>query len=198
MRQTAENVLQKVNHKSFRATMGLFATGVAVVTTEWNGRMFGTTINSLTSVSLDPCLLLVCLKKQSETGETIKRHGQFAVSLLSEAQRDLSDRFVRKDHDRFAGLEIIRSEMGLPMLADALAHFCCEVRSVHEGGDHDIIVAEVHACRQRDGQPLVFYRGAYGGLSLERSHCLDAGAAEIAARSRGSFADDQLRAACML
>jgi Flavin reductase like domain len=88
------------------------------------------------------------------------------VSLLSEAQRDVSDRFVRKRNDRFAGLEIICSDTGLPMLAGALAYFCCKVRSVHEGGDHDIIVAEVHACRQRSGQPLGFYRGAYVGVSI--------------------------------
>jgi 3-hydroxy-9,10-secoandrosta-1,3,5(10)-triene-9,17-dione monooxygenase reductase component len=163
----ADDVFPRLDHKSFRATMGLFATGVAVVTTEWHGRMFGTTVNSLTSVSLHPCLLLVCLNRQSETGEAIKRQRQFAVSLLSEAQRDVSERFVRKGNDRFAGLEIICSDTGLPMPAGALAYFCCQVRSVHEGGDHDIIVAEVYACRQRSGQPLVFYRGAYVVVSID-------------------------------
>jgi 3-hydroxy-9,10-secoandrosta-1,3,5(10)-triene-9,17-dione monooxygenase reductase component len=155
--------LKPVGKESFRNAMGLFATGVAVLTTAHEGRYYGVTINSLTSVSLDPFLLLVCLNKSSVTGDAMCKRGDFMVSLLAEAQLDVSRRFVGKSEDRFSDIQLKHSENGIPMPAGCVAYLSCTVRTIHDGGDHDIIIAEVVACDEQPGKPLVFWRGRYGG-----------------------------------
>ena len=155
--------LTPVGKASFRNAMGLFATGVAVLTTAHQGRYHGVTINSLTSVSLDPFLLLVCLNRASVTGDAIRKRGEFMVSLLAEAQLDVSQRFVGKSEDRFSGIELNHSENGIPMPAGCVAYLYCTVRTIHDGGDHDIIIAKVVACDEQPGKPLVFWRGRYDG-----------------------------------
>jgi 3-hydroxy-9,10-secoandrosta-1,3,5(10)-triene-9,17-dione monooxygenase reductase component len=143
--------------------MGVFATGVAVLTTVHEGQYHGVTVNSLTSVSLDPLLLLACLNKSSVTGDAIRKRGEFVVSLLSEGQLDLSRRFVGNSENRFSGIELNYSEGGVPMPVGCVAYLSCSVRTVHDGGDHDIIIADVLACDEQPGKPLVFWRGRYGG-----------------------------------
>jgi 3-hydroxy-9,10-secoandrosta-1,3,5(10)-triene-9,17-dione monooxygenase reductase component len=128
--------LTPVGKASFRNAMGLFATGVAVLTTAHQGRYHGVTVNSLTSVSLDPFLLLVCLSKSSVTGNAIRKRGEFMVSLLAEAQLDVSGRFVGKSEDRFSSIELNHSENGIPMPAGCVAYLACTVRTIHDGGDH--------------------------------------------------------------
>jgi flavin reductase (DIM6/NTAB) family NADH-FMN oxidoreductase RutF len=156
-------MLTPVGKASFRNAMGLFATGVAVLTTAHQGRYHGVTANSLTSVSLDPFLLLVCLNKSSVTGDAMRKRGEFMVSLLAEAQLDVSRRFAGKSEDKFHGIELNHSENGIPMPAGCLAYLSCKARTIHDGGDHDIIIAEVFACDEQPGSPLVFWRGRYGG-----------------------------------
>ena len=148
----------------FRKVIGSFATGVAVVTTVWQGRYHGMTVNSLTSVSLDPCMLLVCPKRGSSTGQAIQNRGEFAVNILADHQRELSKRFVGNLPDRFADLDLSFSDGGLPLLPGSLAHIACRVAAVHAGGDHDIILGEVVSCSDADGEPLVFHKGAFGSL----------------------------------
>jgi 3-hydroxy-9,10-secoandrosta-1,3,5(10)-triene-9,17-dione monooxygenase reductase component len=147
--------------------MGAFATGVAIVTARDAGTCFGMTVNSLTSVSLDPCLLPICPKRGSATGNAIKSSGMFAVNLLNKSQKQLASHFVGQASDRFSGVDIDMSPHGLPVLRDALSHFECIVSDVHAGGDHDIIVGEVVSCVGRDGPPLVFFRGAFGNYTAE-------------------------------
>ena len=97
-------------------------------------------VNSLTSVSLDPCLLLFCVARSSATGAAIKARGAFAVNLLAGEQKNLVKQFCSNPHDRFAGVPMRLSACGMPLLPGSLAHFCCVVEAVHESGDHDIIV----------------------------------------------------------
>lgn len=153
---------EPVDPRAFRAAMGAFATGVAVVTASDRGAWFGMTVNSLTSVSLDPCLLLVCPRRGSATGDAIKASGLFAVNLLNKSQKALASRFVGQNGDRFSGVGVDIGARGLPVLHDALSHFECVVRDVHAGGDHDIVIGEVVSCLRREGDPLVFFRGAFG------------------------------------
>lgn len=150
-----------VDPTSFRKVMGRFATGVAVVTTAHDGMPFGMTINSLTSVSLDPCLLLVCPKKGSATGKAIKSSGRFAVNILEESQKDLCLRFVGENAERFGGLQLEEDAWGAPLLPNSLAQISCRLSAVHSGGDHDIILGEVIACDDKAGQPLIFHDGQF-------------------------------------
>lgn len=151
----------------FRAAMGAFATGVAVVMANHNGHLHGMTVNSLTSVSLDPPLLLVCPRRGSTTGLAMKSSGSFVVNILDERQREIAARFVGDFANRFDGLDLGQSPCGFPVLANALAHFDCIVRNVYEGGDHDIVVGEVVSCTQRPGSPLLFYRGRFGTAAMD-------------------------------
>jgi 3-hydroxy-9,10-secoandrosta-1,3,5(10)-triene-9,17-dione monooxygenase reductase component len=120
-------------------------------------------VNSLTSVSLDPVMLLVCLSKTSATGAAIRKRGEFVVSLLSEDQEHVSRSFVGKWENRLQELDLVYSEGGIPMPSGCVAYMSCRIRAVHDAGDHYIVVADVTACGERPGRPLVFWRGSYGG-----------------------------------
>ncbi len=152
-----------VDPKQFRTAMGAFATGVAVVTTRTEEGCHGMAVNSLTSVSLDPCMLLFCVKHGSKTGAAIKERGAFAVNLLAGDQHHLINQFCGNPDDRFAGVPMVMSECGLPVLGGSLAHLCCTIADIHVSGDHDIVVGRVHALAENGGDPLVFFRGRYGG-----------------------------------
>lgn len=157
--------LKSVDPKLYRTAMGAFATGVAVVTTRWDGAPHGMTMNSLTSVSLDPCMLLICPRRGSTTGTAIARRRAFVVNVLERDQSHLSDRFVGAFGERFAGLDMIDSPAGLPMIDGAIAHIGCRVAQIHEAGDHDVVIGEVEFCQKSHGRPLVFHEGLYRDLA---------------------------------
>jgi 3-hydroxy-9,10-secoandrosta-1,3,5(10)-triene-9,17-dione monooxygenase reductase component len=152
-----------IDPMQFRAAMGAFATGVAIITTRTDEGCHGMAVNSLTSVSLDPCMVLFCVKHGSKTGAAIKERGAFAVNLLAGEQQHLVKQFCANPEDRFAGVPMVLSECGLPVLGGSLAHLCCTIVDIHVSGDHDIIVGRVHALAENGGDPLVFFRGRYGG-----------------------------------
>jgi 3-hydroxy-9,10-secoandrosta-1,3,5(10)-triene-9,17-dione monooxygenase reductase component len=156
--------MQTIDPKRFRSAMGTFPTGVAVITTAWNGELFGATINSLTSVSLQPSMLLLCTSKRSATGAAIRRRGLFSVNILGQHQSDLSARFTGQPNNRFEDLAIAFSADGLPLLQGAAAQLCCSVAAIHRAGDHDIILGEVLSGDEIACSPLVFHKGAYGSL----------------------------------
>ncbi len=147
--------------------MGTFATGVAIVTTEADGHMHGMTVNSLTSVSLEPPLLLVCLMPKARTAGAVTRSGAFVVNFLSKRQDEISDRFARRGEERFSGLTVHHDRFGLPYIPKALARLDCTVEAVHPGGDHIIVVGRINHCASRAGTPLVVYRGRYHEISDE-------------------------------
>ena len=151
-----------IDAKRFRSVMGALPTGVAVITTGWKGELYGATINSLTSVSLEPCMLLFCTNEGSATGAAILNRGLFSVNILGQHQSDLSARFTGKRMNRFEGLAIAFSTEGLPLLEGAAAHLCCRVGGVHKAGDHDIILGEVLSGEEAACSPLVFHKGVYG------------------------------------
>src|SRR4029434_278286 len=134
--------MQTIDPKLFRSVMGAFPTGIAIVATEWDGELFGATINSLTSVSLQPCMLLFCTNEGSATGAAIRQRGLFSVNILGQHQSELSARFTGKLKHRFDDLAIAFSTDGLPLLQGAAAQLCCRVAAVHKAGDHDIILGE--------------------------------------------------------
>ena len=153
-----------IDPKRFRSVIGAFATGVAVITTEWNGELFGATVNSLTSVSLQPCMLLFCVSDGSTTGMAIRNRRLFSVNILGQHQSDLSGRFTEAGKKRFDDIAVDFSNDGLPLLRGAAAQLCCRVASIHKGGDHDIILGEVLSGEDIACDPLVFHKGTYGSF----------------------------------
>jgi 3,4-dihydroxy-2-butanone 4-phosphate synthase len=157
--------------REMRDVMGHFATGVAVVTArDADGTPVGTTANAISSVSLDPPLLLACLAEGSETLAAIRATGSFAINVLAEGQRDHSDRFAAKGADARAhevGFE--DHALGVPVLPGALATIACEIDAIHPAGDHEIVVGAARALARSETptEPLLFYRGAYSRLTIE-------------------------------
>ncbi|WP_067177702.1 flavin reductase family protein [Microtetraspora niveoalba] len=152
--------------RSLRDALGQFATGVAVVTTAtWDGERAGVTVNSFTSVSLDPPLVLWCLSLRAPSEPVFRRAGRFAVNVLAADQDGLSRRFATPGPDKFAGVETCLSACGLPVLAGTVAFFLCRTLTAHDGGDHRIFVGEVERFERRGGEPLVFHSGRYRALS---------------------------------
>jgi flavin reductase (DIM6/NTAB) family NADH-FMN oxidoreductase RutF len=154
----------------FRALMGAFPTGVAVVTARRpDGSPSGLTVNSLTSVSLKPLLLLVCIDHTASSHTAILESGAFAVNLLGEGDSALSDVFATPGRDRrFDGLEWTDGPTRSPVLAHALGWIDCRVHQTHVAGDHTIVVGRVEAFDlAADAWPLVYHRGGY--TRLERS-----------------------------
>lgn len=146
----------------FRQVMGGFTTGVAVVTTNDGGELHGMTVNSLTAVSLDPVLILVCLTRDSRSAQAVTACGRFVVNLLAEDQRELSNDFARRGEDHFAGIDVTWTGDGLPVLPGGIGHLVCHVERIDDGGDHLIVLGRVVEAEARSGDPLLFYRGRYG------------------------------------
>lgn len=159
-----------VDPLTMRRTMGRFATGVAVVTTlDATGTPHGMTINSLTSVSLDPPMLLVSFNHGARTAAAITTSGRFAVSILSARQEPLARRFATRAADHFAGLPLTYGPHQVPVVPDALAHLDCTVERSLEAGDHTVVFGLVHRTCDRDGQPLAFLGGGFGDYT-DRGH----------------------------
>jgi flavin reductase (DIM6/NTAB) family NADH-FMN oxidoreductase RutF len=157
---------QSPHPSDFRRAMGAFPTGVAVVTArDGAGDPVGLTVNSLTSVSLDPVLLLICLDHRAESHPAIVGGGRFAVNLLPRSAEAVSNRFASRDREgRWTGLEWEPGATGSPLLADAVARFDCVVHQTHDAGDHTIVVGRVVSCDTGEGDPLVYHRGRYAAL----------------------------------
>ncbi len=146
-----------------RRALGRFATGVAVVTCrDGGGEPRGVTINSFSSVSLEPPLVLFSLARESRSLADVLAAGRFAVNVLAADQQELSRRFAGAD-DPWRDLAC-GGGGEVPLLAGALAHFECRHEASHEGGDHVIIVGRVEALAQQPGEPLVFWAGDYHQL----------------------------------
>jgi flavin reductase (DIM6/NTAB) family NADH-FMN oxidoreductase RutF len=151
--------------RRLRHALGSFATGVAVVTTRFEGVAHGLTINSFASVSLDPPLVLWSLDKRSHSLEAFSRAEGFVVHVLARGQAELAITFARHGVDRFAGVEAVDGLAGAPVLADCAAVFECRRTASHEGGDHLIFIGEVARFASDERAPLVFSRGAFGGFA---------------------------------
>jgi flavin reductase (DIM6/NTAB) family NADH-FMN oxidoreductase RutF len=159
---------REVAAAEFRDAMGHFATGVTIVTSVGpDGEPVGTTANAVTSLSLDPPLILVCFDRSSVTFEAICSHGAFAVNVLAAPQQHLSVNFARR------GLAAVwdevrhrRGRTGSPRLDGVLASLECTVEHRIAGGDHEIVVGRVQDVETgpADGVPLLFWRGRYVGL----------------------------------
>ena len=152
----------------FRQIFGHFATGVTVITTAFDGWLHGMTANALTSLSLDPLLLLVCIDKTAHAHAQIAKSGKFGVNLLSEDQEELSRLFAEHtapEQDKLQGAPYYLGPNGTPVLEDCLGYIECAVTEQCAGGDHTIFLGQVlHGEMLSEAPPLLFYRGGYRKL----------------------------------
>ncbi len=155
-----------VDELAFRRTLGHLATGVTVITTHGDQGVHGMTANAVTSVSLDPPLILVCVDRRARMLRYIQERSAFGVNLLRETQEPLS-RFFARSWKASAPPEYRFEEWaGIPYLVGSLGGISCRVYQVLEGGDHAIVLGRVVGLRVDEpaGRPLLFYRGRYAGL----------------------------------
>lgn len=155
-----------VSPGDFRDVLGNYATGVTVVTTRTSdGEPVGLTVNSFTSVSLDPPLVLFCLDREAGSLPAFETAQGFAVNILSADQTAVSNRFADPLAARFDGEEVADWSTGAPILEEALAALDCTVHARHDGGDHVILVGRVQRLAVlADDEPLIYWRGSYRRL----------------------------------
>lgn len=149
--------------REFRSALGMFATGVTIVTARGeDGTLVGLTANSFNSVSLDPPLVLWSLSRRAGSMPVFSRGSHYAINILAADQKGLAERFATRDIDRFAGVAWQDGAGGAPVLAGVAAVFECANRSQYEEGDHIIFVGEVERCAFAPAaQPLIFHGGRY-------------------------------------
>ncbi|WP_313811920.1 flavin reductase family protein [Glutamicibacter sp.] len=147
-----------------RQAMGRFLTGVAVVTTEHKGEGSGMTINSLTSISLEPPILMVSLNFNTRTGDAIRDGGRFAISILGSKQEAVARQFATRGGARFEAGSFDVTPGGLPVISEALSQLECKVVHQYDIGDHQVFFGQVTASRDRDGSGLAFNAGKFGSF----------------------------------
>jgi flavin reductase (DIM6/NTAB) family NADH-FMN oxidoreductase RutF len=155
-----------VTQTEFRRALGSFATGVTVITVDYEGQVQGMTANAFASVSLDPPLVLVCVDHRARTHAHLHSKKRFGVNVLAEDQRTISEYYARpaQDHghaERDAGAHFDRTPHGTPVLNGALAYLECRLHTSQDAGDHTIFIAEVEEVVVREGDPLLYYRAEY-------------------------------------
>jgi len=155
--------------EQLRHAMRAWTTGVAIVTAQHNEHRYGMTVNSFTSISLDPPLISVALKQLTHTHELVEKSGEFAITLLASHQKELSDRFAGRFpeiHDRFDGVAIETLLIDAPLIKEGIASFNCRVMKTIPVGENTLFVAEVIAARgEGDGSPLVYHNRVYWKLN---------------------------------
>lgn len=145
-----------------RRSIGRFLTGVAVVTADSGEEQVGMTINSLTSISLDPPILMISLNFDTRTGNAIEASGAYAISILSTKQEPVARQFATRGGARFEVGHFDTTPAGLPVVTDALAQLECRVVEKLTVGDHRVLFGQVEHCRDRNGSGLSFNAGKFG------------------------------------
>lgn len=157
-----------IDASRFRQVIGHFATGVTVITTAQDGWLHGMTANSITSLSLEPLLLLICVDKKAHAHDQLAKAGKFGVNILAEEQEDISRLFAataEPELNSLRGAEYHFGPHGAPLLERSLAHLECAIVDSFAGGDHTIFTAAVlDGDLVEEARPLIFYRGGYRRL----------------------------------
>ena len=159
---TNEN--KPIDRHLFLRVMGSFATGVTVVTVKGkDGENRGFTASAVSSLSLEPRMLLVCVSEYSTSLDIIKEAGVFVVNVLASTQQEIAQQFATRAGDRFAGLRWRPgSETGAPIIDGSLAYAECKLVDTCQGGDHVILMGEITAADAHEAEPLLYFRGRYG------------------------------------
>jgi flavin reductase (DIM6/NTAB) family NADH-FMN oxidoreductase RutF len=148
---------------ALRQFASCFATGVAVITTcDRAGKPYGLTMNGISSLSLDPPLFLICVDKKSNTLAPILESRRFAINILAKGQETISNTFAGKGEDKFANVPFRLGSHGMPIIEGAHGAAEFSVHAEYPGGDHVIIVGEVHSVATDAVDPLLYFRSKYG------------------------------------
>jgi flavin reductase (DIM6/NTAB) family NADH-FMN oxidoreductase RutF len=158
-----------VSPAQFRTALGCFATGVTVITVDYEGEVHGMTANAFSSVSLDPQLILVCVDQKARTHAHLHARKRFGINILAAGQRKISEYYAdpAREPDRLeqaVGARFERTAHGTPVLHGALAYLECRLQTTQDAGDHTIFIAAVEEVVVREGDPLLFFRGQYRGI----------------------------------
>ena len=154
-----------VSADEFRSILGRFPSGVTVVTTRGeDGSDQGMTVSAFCSVSLEPPLILICIEKTASAYAALTSARTFVVNILSSDQEQIARRFSIVDIDRFEGVGYTRSRNEIAILDDVLGVLECARETLHDAGDHIIIVGRVDSTQVNEGAPLLYYRGGYAQL----------------------------------
>ena len=160
-----------VSADDFKGALGSWAAGVTVVTTKHAGVVYGITVSSFSSLSIDPLLVLVCLADSNRLPRMIADSGRFGVSILAAGQDAISAWFAKSGRDpveRFEDFATVTMETGSPLIEGALAHIDCEVDRLIPGGDHTIAIGRVVGADSHPGRkPLIYYRRGYRDLVMD-------------------------------
>ena len=157
---------QAIDVRAFRDALGAFATGITIVTTQdASGRKAGLTVNSFSSVSLAPPLVLWSIDRESNVFDAFNESDYFNVHVLADHQRSLSERFSGADVDRFDGVSLEQGVNAAPLIAGCLARFQCQKVHQYDGGDHLIMVGNVLRFDRSDQQPLLYFSGQYSQIA---------------------------------
>jgi flavin reductase (DIM6/NTAB) family NADH-FMN oxidoreductase RutF len=159
-----------VSPAEFRKALGCFATGVTVITVDYEGQVQGMTANAFTSVSLDPQLILVCVDQRAKTHAHLHAKKRFGINILGADQRRISEYYANpaRTHDEaeeIAGVRFDRTQHGTPVLHGALAYLECKLQTAQDAGDHTIFIAEVEEVVVREGNPLLYFHSQYRSLT---------------------------------
>jgi flavin reductase (DIM6/NTAB) family NADH-FMN oxidoreductase RutF len=160
-----EELIMAIDEAGFRKAMSCFASGVTVLTTEYDGVSYGMTASAFSSLSLAPPLVLVCVEKSARIHEAIPKAERFAINILRAGQEAISNKFASRSDDRFDGINVRAGKLKVPLLEDALAIVECRLHATLPGGDHTIFVGEVVAAEIGEGEPLLYFRSAYGTIA---------------------------------
>ncbi|MGB7220298.1 MAG: flavin reductase family protein [Vicinamibacterales bacterium] len=149
-----------------RQTVGQFVTGVTVVAADYGGEVHAMTANAFTSLSLDPPLVLFCVGKKAKAGQLIHQASGFCINILQQNQQDLSTYFAGGWKGPTPPPFTFSTWHGTPLLEGSAAALACQLHTIHEGGDHWIVVGRVIAVHRSEEQPqpLVFFGGRYASL----------------------------------
>lgn len=154
-----------IEQHHFRRVCSKYATGITILTVlDSRGAPHGMTVNSFTSVSLSPPLILVCIDRQTSILSHFRPGTRFGVNILHEKQKELSTWFARSGHNRFSGLKWTPGQTGAPVLSEVLATIECEVTQIVEAGDHAVVIGEALHATWREGQPLIYFNSSYQSL----------------------------------
>lgn len=151
-----------ISGEAFRDVIGRFASGVTIVTARSDGVDYGMTASAVSSLSLDPAMLLVCVNRSNATHAAITTSAAFAVNVLDEGQAEVAATFASRSSDKFGEVMVDEGILGQPVLSNALAVLECSVAEHFVGGTHEVFVGRVVSARAREGAPLTYFRGQFG------------------------------------
>jgi flavin reductase (DIM6/NTAB) family NADH-FMN oxidoreductase RutF len=164
-----EKLIMTLDPEKLRHAMRAWTTGVAIVTSIYEDQQYGMTVNSFTSISLEPPLICVTLKRLTHTHDLVVKSGMFSVTILTSAQKELSDRFAGKMPqitNRFEGVQTETVSLDSPVFKEGMAYFDCNVISSMPVGENTLFIAEVVDARgEGEGEPLVYHNREYWKLT---------------------------------